>query len=75
MHLDRDQSALLKRVVKARERCVKAERALATAERNGHDAALRAVAAGVPQSRVAEAFGVSRMWLWRLLQEQEREAA
>ena len=66
MHLDPDQSALLRRVKKARERCEKAER-------EGRDAVLQAVAGGVPQSRVAEAFGVNRMWMWRMLQEQEQE--
>jgi DNA invertase Pin-like site-specific DNA recombinase len=63
MHLNPDQTALLKRVVKARERREKAES-------DGRDAALRAVAAGVPQSRVADAFGVTRMTMWRWLLEQ-----
>jgi DNA invertase Pin-like site-specific DNA recombinase len=36
---------------------------------------LEAVAAGVPQSRVAEAFGITRMTMWRWLHDQEREAA
>jgi DNA invertase Pin-like site-specific DNA recombinase len=79
MHLNSDQSALLKRVVKARERRDNAERALQKAERDGHNAALRALEAGVPQSRVADAFGVTRMTVWRWLQEQaseqDREAA
>jgi DNA invertase Pin-like site-specific DNA recombinase len=63
MHLNPDQDALLGRVVKARKRREKAEG-------DGRDAALLAVAAGVPQSRVADAFGVTRMTMWRWLQEQ-----
>lgn len=65
--LSHDQSALLKRVVKARERREKAER-------DGRDDALLALAAGVPQSRVAEALGVTRMTMWRWLQEQADSA-
>jgi transposase-like protein len=66
MHLNPDQSALVKRLEKARERREKAQR-------DGRNAALLAVEAGVPQSRVAEAFGVARMTMWRWLQEQAED--
>lgn len=41
------------------------------AERAGRRIALEAVDAGVPQSRVADALGVSRMTMWRWLRADE----
>ena len=58
MHLGTDHQQQLRSVTQARKRFEQAERA-------GRRTALEAIAAGVPQSRVADALGVSRMTLWR----------
>ena len=64
MHLDPSQTELLGRVTKARKR-------MERSEREARLIVLEAVAGNVPQSRIAESLGVSRMTLWRWMQSQQ----
>ena len=59
MHLSPEQAAALKRVTQTHKRAEQAAEA-------AHRAVLEAIELGVPQARVAEAGGPSRMTLWRL---------
>jgi DNA invertase Pin-like site-specific DNA recombinase len=62
VHLKPRHQRKLAKLIEARERADQAEREAVKAARE-------AVKAGVPQQRVAEVLGVSRMTLWRRLQE------
>ena len=60
MRLNAEQTDALVHVEKARRR-------VEQAREDALRAALDAVNLGVPQSRVADAYGISRMSMWRLL--------
>lgn len=67
MRLNQEQTDALANVQRARRR-------IEQAEQDARQAAFDAIALGVPHSRVAEAYGISRMTMWRLLTKESPDA-